>query len=51
MDDLIIMIEEKFAGCLTEKEVCLLYTKIRMEAERQMEYAFEQLKKSGGNNE
>lgn len=44
MGDLIGMIQEKFADCLTEKEVCKLYAEIRMETEKQMEYMLEQLK-------
>lgn len=46
MNDLINMIQEKFADCLTEKEACQLYTEIRMETEKQMEYMLEQLKES-----
>lgn len=44
MSDLIDMIQEKFADCLSEKEVCQLYAEIRMETERQMEFVLEQLK-------
>lgn len=46
MSDLIGMIQDKFADCLTEKEVCLLYAEIRMEIEKQMEYMFEKIKES-----
>ena len=44
MNDLIDMIQEKFADCLSEKEVCQLYAEIRMETERNMEYMLERLK-------
>lgn len=44
MSDLINMIQEKFADCLSEKEVCQLYAEIRMETEKEMEYMLEQLK-------
>ena len=46
MGDLIGMIQEKFADCLTEKEVCQLYAEIRLETEKQMEYMLEQIKES-----
>lgn len=48
MGDLINMIQQKFADCLTEKEVCQLYAEIRMETEKQMEYMLESLKESEG---
>lgn len=48
MSDLINMIQEKFADCLSEKEVCQLYAEIRMETEREMEYMLEQLKDKEG---
>lgn len=46
MDELINMIQEEFAECLTKKEVCQLYAEIRMETEKQMEYMLESLKES-----
>lgn len=48
MSDLINMIQEKFANCLSEKEVCQLYAEIRMETEKEMEYMLEQLKDKEG---
>lgn len=48
MGDLINMIQESFADCLTEKEVCQLYAEIRIETEKQMEYMLEQLKNNFG---
>ena len=47
MSDLINMIQEKFADCLSEKEVCQLYAEIRMETEKEMEYMLDQLKDKG----
>lgn len=44
MGELINMIQEKFADCLTEKEVCHLYAEIRIETEKQMEYMLSSLK-------
>ena len=41
------MIQEKFADCLSEKEVCQLYAEIRMETEKEMEYMLDQLKDKG----
>ena len=51
MSDLISMIQEEFAGCLSEKEVCQLYAEIRMETEKQMEYMLESLKECEANHE
>lgn len=48
MGDLINMIQEKFADCLDEKQVCQLYAEIRMETEKQMEYMLEQMKNERG---
>lgn len=45
MQDLIDMIQGKFAECLDEKQICQLYAEIRMETEKQMEYMLEQIKK------
>lgn len=50
MSDLIDMIQEKFADCLSEKEVCQLYAEIRMEIEKQMEYTLETLKETDNGN-
>lgn len=49
MSDLINMIQEKFAECLTEVEVCQLYAEIRMETEKQMECILERLKREWKN--
>lgn len=44
MSDLIDMIQEKFADCSNDKEVCRLYAEIRIETEKQMEYMLKSLR-------
>lgn len=44
MNNLIDMIQERFADCLSEVEVCQLYAEIRIEVENQMEHMLEYLK-------
>ena len=51
MNELLSMIQEKFADCLSSKEVCQLYAEIRMETEKQMEYMLESLKGREDGNE
>lgn len=45
MNELINLIQEQFADCINEVEVCQLYAEIRMETEKQMEHTLEFLQK------